>query len=234
MYLFYNPSKFHIFCIETGGKVMLVKQFDVGGDRNYAYLVADETSREAFIVDPANTPKTLIRYAKKKKLSIKHNFCTHGHSDHTNGNETIRSILGLTPLFYGIEDPGSGVKVTDGASFPLGILQVKILHTPGHTQESICLYIEDALFTGDTLFVGKVGGTDFDAGARQEFDVLHQKLLKLPDETRVFPGHNYGVAPQSTIGNERLTNPFLLQPDFASFIDLKRNWAEYKRRHGIV
>jgi hydroxyacylglutathione hydrolase len=69
--------------------------------------------------------------------------------------------------------------------------------------------------------------------AKIEYDSLHNKLMKLPDETKVFPGHDYGLAPQSTIGNEKLTNPFLLRPDFESFVDLKKNWAEFKAIHGI-
>lgn len=91
----------------------------------------------------------------------------------------------------------------------------------------------DALFTGDTLFVGKVGGTDFGALVAEEYHSLHEKLMTLPENTRVFPGHDYGIAPHSTIGNEKKTNPFILQPDLDAFIDLKRNWAEYKRKHGI-
>jgi glyoxylase-like metal-dependent hydrolase (beta-lactamase superfamily II) len=124
--------------------------------------------------------------------------------------------------------------VSDGARFLLGDLEITIIHTPGHTTDSICLYIGDAVFTGDTLFVGKVGGTDFGAQARAEYESFHQKLLLLPDSTRVFPGHNYGVAPESTIGHERQTNPFLIQPDFESFVDLKRNWDAYKKAHGIA
>jgi hydroxyacylglutathione hydrolase len=213
---------------------MLVKQFDVGGDRNYAYLVAEENSAEAFLVDPSYKPQMLLSYARENGFTIKYNFCTHSHFDHTNGNEKIRKALDLTPLLYGSVDPVTASPVSDGAIFPLGRMHVQVIHTPGHTDDAICLYIGDALFTGDTLFVGKVGGTDLGSGARQEYDALHHKLLQLPDETRVFPGHNYGVALQSTIGHERRTNPFLLQPDFASFVDLKRNWAEYKRTHGIA
>jgi glyoxylase-like metal-dependent hydrolase (beta-lactamase superfamily II) len=90
------------------------------------------------------------------------------------------------------------------------------------------------LFTGDTLFVGKVGGTGYGDDAREEYDSLHQKLMTLPDDTVVWPGHDYGVAPQSTIGHEKETNPFILRPDFQSFVELKRNWLAYKAEHGIA
>ena len=123
--------------------------------------------------------------------------------------------------------------IGDGASLPLGDHEVRIIHTPGHTDDSLCLHVGDALFTGDTLFVGKVGGTWSEEDSGKEYVSLHEKLMQLPKETRVFPGHDYGTAPESTIGEERAKNPFLLQPDLKSFKDLKANWGEYKKKHGI-
>ena len=124
------------------------------------------------------------------------------------------------------------VKVDEGDTLPLGNLTLKFLYTPGHTDDHICVVCEDNVITGDVLFVGKVGGTDLGPGARKEWDSL-QKLMELPDETNVWPGHNYGVAPTSTIGHEKETNPFLIQPTFDAFIDLKANWLDYKKKHGI-
>jgi glyoxylase-like metal-dependent hydrolase (beta-lactamase superfamily II) len=89
------------------------------------------------------------------------------------------------------------------------------------------------LITGDTLFVGKVGGTDLGPGARAEYESLFGKLLKLNEDVEVWPGHDYGVRPSSTIGEERRENPFLLCGSFEEFVDLKRNWTQYKREHGI-
>jgi glyoxylase-like metal-dependent hydrolase (beta-lactamase superfamily II) len=212
---------------------MFVKQFFTGGDRNFGYLAADETSKKAVIIDPSYSPEMLVDFAKKQGYTIEYVFNTHGHYDHSNGNATVKKLTGKSALLFGDTEPQSGIKVVHDARFPLGELEIVILHTPGHTQDSICLYIGDAVFTGDTLFVGKVGGTDFGAQAKTEYDALHQHLMTLPDETRVFPGHNYGVAPESTIKHERETNPFLLQPDFDAFVDLKRNWTAYKQEHGI-
>ncbi len=212
---------------------MFVKQFLIGGDRNFAYLAADEKSGAAFVVDPSYNPKTIVDFATENNYEIKYIFNTHRHHDHTNGNKEIEKLTGITPLAFGDTDPASSQKIADSAKLPLGESEIKIIHTPGHTEDDICLLAGDALFSGDTLFVGKVGGTGFGADARAEYESLHNKLLKLPDETRVFPGHNYGTAPQSTIKKERETNPFLLQPDFDSFLHLKKNWAEYKKKHGI-
>lgn len=213
---------------------MYLKQFRTGGDRNFGYLAADELSRQAFIVDPSNDPSMIVDHADKEGFSISYIFCTHGHYDHTNGNDEIAELTGRTPLLYGEICPETGITVEDGALFPLGEMEIRIIHTPGHTPDSICLYAGDALFTGDTLFVGKVGGTDLGQQAHEEYHSLHEKLMILPENTRVFPGHDYGTAPQSTIGEEKKTNPFLTQPDLESFIDLKKNWAAYKKEHGIA
>jgi len=212
---------------------MLVHQISTGGDRNFAYVVADEATREALVIDPSYTPKRVVNAAHENSLSVVYAFCTHDHHDHTNGNAEFERLTGVRPLLFGNTDPLTGQPVADGASFPLGKMTIRILHTPGHTPDSICFHIGNGIFTGDTLFVGKVGGTDLGNGAKTEYESLHHKLLALPDDTRVFPGHDVGVAPESTIGRERKTNPFLLRPDLESFVDLKRNWASYKKEHGI-
>lgn len=213
---------------------MYIKQFLTGGDRNFGYVVADESSNSAAVIDPSYSPKMIADFARGKGYSIEYVFNTHGDSDHTNGNAEMLKLTGVKAVLFGDKEPKTGLTVGDGVSFPFGSLAIRIIHTPGHTNDSICLHVGDAVFTGDTLFVGKVGGTDFGDNARKQYDSLHKKLLTLPDATRVFPGHNVGVSPESTILHERQTNPFLLQPDIEAFIDLKRNWLAYKKEHGIA
>ena len=213
---------------------MFVKQFLTGGDRNFGYLAADDSTKLAVVIDPSYSPELIYNFAKENNYKIEYIFITHDHYDHTNGNDEIMKLTGILPLLFGDKYPKTSASVIDGAEYHLGDLKIKIIHTPGHTNDSICIYIGDAVFTGDTLFVGKVGGTDFGAQAREEYDSLHKKLMTLQDSTRVFPGHNYGVAPESTIAHEKKTNPFLLRPDVESFIDLKKNWEEYKKIHGIA
>jgi len=213
---------------------MFVKTFRTGGDRNFGYLIADETSGEAFVIDPSYDPDLITEYARKNEYRVIYAFNTHDHHDHTNGNRRFQKKTGIRPLLFGDTDPTTGKRVEDEAEFPLGNLVIRVLHTPGHTPDSICLYVGDAVFTGDTLFVGKVGGTDFGAGARAEYNSLHRKLMMLPDAARVFPGHDVGIAPESTIRRERETNPFLLRPDLGSFVELKKNWGAYKKDHGIA
>jgi glyoxylase-like metal-dependent hydrolase (beta-lactamase superfamily II) len=210
-----------------------VEQFRTGGDRNFGYLCIDESTGEAFAVDPSNSPGMLAGFASDHGWRVRFAFSTHGHQDHCNGNGEFERLTGTRVLLFGDRCPETGATVADGAEFPLGASVFSIIHTPGHTADSICILCSDALFTGDTLFVGKVGGTWSDEDARQEYRSLHERLMRLPGETRVFPGHDYGTSPVSTVGHEQLTNPFLLQPSAEEFIGLKRNWAAYKKTHGI-
>jgi hydroxyacylglutathione hydrolase len=212
---------------------MFVQQFRTGGDRNFGYLIADEATGAAAVIDASYSPEKIVAFARQNGYQIRYVFSTHDHYDHTNGNRTIEEMTGQTALLYGDTEPQTGSRIQDGTRLPLGNLEVTVLHTPGHTKDAICIVVDGAVFTGDTLFVDKVGGTDLGAGARAEYASLHDKLLSLPGGTTVYPGHDVGVAPTSTIAHERETNPFLLRPDFESFVDLKENWAEYKREHGI-
>ena len=212
---------------------MFVKQFRTGGDRNFGYLAADEPSGDALIVDASYDPRSIAEYAVRQGYRIRYVFSTHGHADHTNGNEQMERLTGLKPLLYGDICPVTGVRVEDGAVLPLGSLEVQIMHTPGHTRDSICLYVGDALFTGDTLFTGKVGGTCTDEEAKEEYESLHGRILQLPVATTVYSGHDYGERPHSTLAEEKVSNPFLLQSDFEAFLFLKNNWAAYKKAHGI-
>ena len=213
---------------------MIVEQFRTGGDRNFGYLVADEFSGDALVIDASYNPDMIVRFALDHGFVIRYVFSTHGHDDHTNGNEIISALTGVTPRLYGGSSSETGLEVEDEALFPLGSLQARIIHTPGHTKDSICIYVGDAVFTGDTLFTGKVGGTSTEEQALDEYNSLHQKLMLLPGETRVFPGHDYGVSPLSSINREKSSNPFLVQKDFRAFLHLKHNWAAYKKDHGIA
>ena len=212
---------------------MIFEQIRVGGDRNFAYLIGDPGTGAAAIVDPAYTPEKVLARCAELGLTPRYLINTHGHHDHVNGNDHVLSHSDAVLLAWGRKG------VHDGRELALGSVTLTFLHTPGHTQDSICILVTAAgqpprLITGDILFVGKVGGTDLAEGARTEYASLHEKIMVLADETEVWPGHDYGVAPHSTIGQERAGNPFLLRTSLAAFIELKANWAEYKREHGIA
>jgi len=211
---------------------MIFQQIRAGGDRNFGYIIADEDSREAAIVDPSYAPEEFIRIAKEKGLKIVYIINTHAHGDHTSGSSAIKKHTKAKIVMHSLA-AGGDKSVEDGDILKLGQMEMKIIHTPGHTPDSICILAENKLVTGDTLFVGKIGGTNTDDAAKIEYDSLFNKLMKLDDTIEVYPGHDYGVAPASTIGNERETNPFLLRKDFKDFKWLKDNWAAYKLEHNI-
>jgi hydroxyacylglutathione hydrolase len=210
---------------------MHVEQIRTGGDRNFGYIIAD--AGHAAFVDPSYDPARMARMASEWGYDVEYILTTHGHDDHTNGNEEAVRLTDARVVAHESSPIDADIRVAHGDTLPLGNLMIHVIHTPGHTPDHVCYLVEDTLFTGDTLFVGKVGGTDTDESAHREYDSLHQ-LLMLPEETRVLPGHDVGVQPESTIGNESRTDPFLLQPDFDTFLDLKKNWTEYKRIHGIT
>ena len=212
---------------------MIFEQIAVGGDRNFGYLLGDEQSKKAMLVDPSYNQKKVLSLVSDLGLDVIYVANTHGHYDHSKLSKRIAKATGAQVVCHKSAARGGQLGVDDGHQLEVGSLLVKIIHTPGHTADSICLLAEDKLITGDTLFVGKVGGTDLGDSARQEYHSLFDKLLKLPDNTQVWPGHDYGLRPTSTIGEERRENPFLLCRSFEEFGDLKRNWAQYKREHGI-
>lgn len=212
----------------------MIEQIPVGGDRNFAYVIGCEETGDAAVVDPSYAPDRVLSEAASRGLRVLLLVNTHGHHDHTNGNETVVTKTGATVVAH----PDAPVRVGHAAAheerLSLGTLELCFLHTPGHSADSLVVCVSGHVLTGDTLFVGKIGGTRTDADARRQYDSLHERLLTLPDETIVLPGHDVGVTPTSTIGRERKENPFLLQPDFAAFLDLKKNWLAYKKRHGIA
>jgi len=213
---------------------MIFYQIRAGGDRNFAYLIGDADGGKAALFDP---PADISKYAsllEKHHLDIEYIVLTHGHGDHTGGAASARKHTGAKIVAHSSNPVSADVRVDGGDTLSVGGLQLNIIHTPGHTEDSICILCNGKLITGDTLFVGKVGGTGFGEDARSEYHSLHDKLMTLGDGVEVYPGHDYGVAPTSTIGHEKETNPFILRDSFESFVDLKRNWLQYKEEHGIA
>jgi len=211
---------------------MIFEQIMTGGDRNFAYLVGDEKTKKAAVADPAHDPQMVLSRAKEHGLEIVYLINTHDHYDHTGGNDFILENTEAKLISW------SSGGVEHGSEFTLGDVTLKMIYTPGHTTDSLCVFASQVgevgrLISGDTLFVGKVGGTGYGADAESEYESLHDKLMVLPGDTEVWPGHDYGAAPSSTIGNEKKTNPFIQCADFKAFVDLKKNWLEYKKTHGI-
>ena len=212
---------------------MILEQIATGGDRNFGYLLADPEAGQAVIIDPSGAPGIFISRLEALGLALKWVLCTHSHYDHTGGSHELHIRYGAPLALHRSSPVQPDIALEDAQALDLGSLTIRVVHTPGHTADSVCYHVADAIFTGDTLFVGKVGGTDFEVGARLQYDSLHQRLMPMPGGTRVFPGHDVGIRPVSTIEEELEQNPFLRQPDFEHFVELKRNWIKYKAEHGI-
>jgi len=206
---------------------MIFWQIETDGNRNFGYLIGDLTTKEAAVVDPSFRPDRFLEVAAKPDLRIIYVIGTHSHHDHTQGMSVIKKAVGAKTVRHKSSRVRSDVRVFGDDVIRVGTLELKIIHTSGHTPDSICILVEDKLITGDTLFVGKVGGTRTRNMAQKEFDSLH-RLMALDDSIEVYPGHDFGVSPTSTIGHERETNPFLLRTDFEEFVYLKDNWETYK------
>ncbi|MFC1485613.1 hydroxyacylglutathione hydrolase family protein [Candidatus Latescibacterota bacterium] len=213
---------------------MIFKQLSAGGDRNFSYLIADEIAREAAVIDPGDPPREEMRALKENGLTLTYIINTHDHFDHTGGNAELARATGARIAMYRSARSRRDIDLSDDDTLRVGGIELRVIHTPGHTPDSLCILAGSELMTGDTLFVGKVGGTGYGRDAREEYESLHRKLMILPPETRVWPGHDVGVRPSSTIGEEQRENPFILRDSFEAFLDLKKNWLEYKRKHGIT
>jgi len=197
---------------------MFFKQIKYRGD-NFSYIIADVGSREAGVVDPSFNVDAIILILKDQNFNLKYIINTHGHSDHTAGNEELKSAFHSKIVAHKLSHVSQDISVVDGDRIRLGTVTIEIIHTPGHTPDSICLLTEGKLLTGDTLFVGECGRTDLPGGNVKDMYVsLLQRIAKLDDSIEVYPGHDYGPSPNSTIGREKQTNYTLQNRTLQQFI----------------
>jgi len=201
---------------------MFFRQIQQHSD-NFSYIIADEDSKEATVVDSSYNADELTKIIKHERLKLKYVINTHGHSDHTAGNTELVSDFAAKLVAHKQSKIPHDISVEDGDVLCVGKISIRIIYTPGHTTDSICLLVENQkLLTGDTLFVGECGRTDFPGGSSKSmYDSLFNKLMKLDDVLEVYPGHDYGLKPSSTIGEERKSN-YTLKPrsveDFIEFM----------------
>jgi glyoxylase-like metal-dependent hydrolase (beta-lactamase superfamily II) len=212
------------------------EQHRTGGDRNLGYLVGDRSAGTAALVDPSFDPDRLVERARAQGLEVELIVNTHGHADHTNGNARARELTGAPLLAHRSAASEPDRPVEDGDTVRIGGLTLEFLHVPGHADDHLLVYVAEhrVALTGDLLFVGKVGGTAGEQAAREELESLERVMLELPGPTTVWPGHDFGCRPSSTLDLERATNPFLQCEDFEAFFELKRTWASFKEEHGLV
>jgi glyoxylase-like metal-dependent hydrolase (beta-lactamase superfamily II) len=197
---------------------MFFKQVIQRGD-NFSYIIADDTTKEAAVVDPSFNADAIIRILRDQNLNVRYVINTHDHSDHTASNEDFRSNFGAKVVAHKLAHVNKDISVVDGEVIRVGEIVIKVIHTPGHTQDSICLLVDDKLLTGDALFVGECGRTDLPGGSAEDtYHSLFDKLMRLDDNIKVYPGHDYGPKPHSTIGIERRSNYTLQKRTLDEFI----------------
>lgn len=208
---------------------MIHEIFPVGPLQCNCSIIGDETAREAMVVDPGDDIDDILAIIRKHNLQVKHIVITHAHIDHVGGAMKLRAATGapillnqsdyallkmldLQAAWIGMATPGKveiDRSIASGEKLSAGAHTAEVLHTPGHTEGSICLYFpaEKKLIAGDTLFAGSIGRTDLPGGSMEKIiRSLHDTVLALPDETVVVPGHGE----LTTIGEERESNPFLI------------------------
>jgi hydroxyacylglutathione hydrolase len=201
---------------------MFFRQIQQHSD-NFSYIIADDVTREAAVVDSSFNAGEIARMLTTENLQLKYIISTHGHSDHTAGNAELRSMFAAKTVMHKLSRINADVTVGDGDVIYVGTISIKVIHTPGHTPDSICLLVGNKLLTGDTLFVGECGRTDLPGGnPRSMYDSLFNKLLTVSDDAEVYPGHDYGSKPSSTMGEERRSNYTLQLRSLAEFIEFMR------------
>ncbi len=209
---------------------MHVQQLTVGMMGVCCYIVSCEATKKAAIIDPGGNEDRILSTCRADDLQVEYLIATHGHPDHVCANGPLKEATGAAIVmhradaeFFGRADirgffsqlglpesPPPDILVEDGDTITFGNQSLQVIHTPGHTPGGICLYSAPDCFTGDTLFVGGVGRTDFPGGSAEELSrSIRTRLLTLPPETVVWPGHGYGGS-RSTIGEEARGNPFLV------------------------
>lgn len=214
------------------------KQLELGPMQNYVYLLGDPITRDAAVVDAAWDIDAIVETAEADGYRITHDLVTHFHPDHLGGAFMGHSVIGAAELvgrvpatvvihkaelpfvhrLTGLSD-SDVTAVEGGDDLMIGNLKVKLLHTPGHTPGSQCFLVDNAVVSGDTLFIGSCGRVDLPGSSPEDmYRSLHDVLATLPDDTVLFPGHNYADRPTSTIGEEKRTNMMLRFRNLKEFL----------------
>ena len=200
---------------------MIVHQIPVGNMQNFTYVVEDDDTNEGIVIDPSWDLDKIQEIITRKNIEIKYIVNTHHHFDHTLGNQSMVDFTGAQIIQHENSELQKDISVKDNDVIRFGNSELKVLHTPGHSKDSICLIGDGKIFSGDTLFVGTCGRIDLPGGSAKElFHSFFDVLYGLDNNLVLYSGHNYGLTPISTIGNEKNTNLVLQKRTEEEFLDL--------------
>lgn len=200
---------------------MIVHQIPVGSMQNFTYVVEDEDTSDAIIIDPSWDLDEIMRTIQKNNLKVKYIVNTHHHFDHTIGNDTMKTQTGAPIVQYKGSTIKHDLEVSDGEKIKFGNSELTVIHTPGHSKDSMCLVGDGKIFSGDTLFVGTCGRVDLPGGdARELYHSLVDILRKMDDDLLMYPGHNYGSTPTSTLGMQKKMNFVMQSRTEAEFLEI--------------
>ena len=211
------------------------KQIEIGPMQNYVYLLGSTETRKAAVVDAAWEIDTILKIAAQDEMEITHAFVTHTHPDHVGGGFAGMEIDGVTELLEKCKakvvvhkaeaefikglSSSDMIKTDNGDKVDIGGVEVQLMHTPGHTPGSQCFLVDNRVVSGDTLFIDACGRVDFPGGnPEQMYESLTQKLMALPNDMILFPGHNYAPLKHATIGEQKKTNPYLKFSSLKQFL----------------
>ncbi|HUK41487.1 MAG TPA: MBL fold metallo-hydrolase [Candidatus Acidoferrales bacterium] len=211
------------------------RQLEMGPMQNFVYLIGSTETRKVAVVDAAWEIDRILRVAAEDEMEITHAFVTHTHPDHVGGRFAGVEIEGVTELlskckakvvvhkaeaeFLKALSPSDIIKAESGDKIDVGGVDIQLLHTPGHTPGSQCFLVDNRIVSGDTLFIGACGRVDLPgSNPEQMYYSLTQKLMALPDDMILFPGHNYSATPTSTMGEQKKTNPYMRFASLKQFL----------------
>jgi glyoxylase-like metal-dependent hydrolase (beta-lactamase superfamily II) len=204
---------------------------ELGPMQNFVYLIGCPVTKEAAVVDPGWDSKAILKEAEKDGMKISSILVSHAHFDHVNVLHEILSKTDAKVYLQKEEVPFLKVPkanlhpTSSGEKVKVGEVEIECIHTPGHTPGSQCFHVQNKLVSGDTLFINACGRTDLPGGDPEKmYHSLTQRLMRLPDETVLYPGHNYSDRPTSTLKDEKTNNPFLLIPSLEHFLKLVRGY----------
>ena len=204
---------------------LILKQFELGPMQNFQYFLGDAKTKEIAVVDPAWDVDALCSFAKENNYKITNILLTHGHPDHVNGVEELLSRHNV-PVYISKHELNvlkprhkNLIEVEDRAKLKVGQIEFECLLTPGHSPGCHCFLYRNVLISGDTLFIDGCGRCDLPGGnPKIMFQSLYNVISKLPDETIIFPGHNYGPTPSATLASQKKTNPYLQAKNIEEFL----------------